>query len=216
MAGLGGAATSGWCCLASRRYARAICSRDAVRGTLRTAYGSNSVTTPEVYAATLAILSPVIMKRVENRKPVEPGDPDSTVQPAAADAAAVGTVPSAADAPIDGAQLDAVILRALRRFPNQTVDLAPLAEELGVESDRVQLAVEGLARRRMVVAPFIEPGAAGGATLTSVGLRWLIVREGGSPADTPAALLPAQERVRAEDEAARLPRAQVYGVTRRE
>ena len=156
------------------------------------------------------------MKRVENRKPVQPGDPDATVQPAAADAAAVATVPSAADAPIDGAQLDAAILRALRRFPNQTVDLAPMAEALGVESDRVQLAVEGLARRRMVVAPFIEPGAAGGATLTSIGLRWLIAREGGSPADTPTALSPAQERVRAEDEAARLPRAQVYGVTRRE
>jgi hypothetical protein len=202
--------------LASRRYARAISSRDAVRGTPRTAYGSNSVTTPEVYAATLAILSPVIMKRVENREPVEPGDPNSTIHPAAADAAAVATVPSAADAPIDGAQLYAASVRALLRFPNQTVHLAPMAEALGVKSDRVQLAVEGLARRRMVVAPFIEPGAAGGATLTSIGLRWLIAREGGSPADTPTALLPAQERVRAEDEAARLPRAQVYGVTRRE
>ena len=67
----------------------------------------------------------------------------------------------------------------------------------------------------MVVVPFIEPGSAGGATLTSLGLRWLIEREGGSPADKPAALKVAQERVRAEDEAARLPRAQVYGVSSR-
>ena len=157
----------------------------------------------------------MITKRT-TRKPVESGDPDSTVQPDAIDAAAVATVPSADVAPIDGAQLDAAILRFLRRYPNHTVDLAPLAEELSVEPDRVQLAVEALARRRMVVAPFIEPGAAGGATLTAVGLGWLIAREGGSPADTPTALKPADERVRAEDEAARLPRAQVYGITRRE
>ena len=124
-------------------------------------------------------------------------------------------MPSAADAPIDGAQLDAAILRFLRRFPNQTVDLAPLADELGLEPFRIQLAVEGLARRRMVVAPFIEPGTAGGATLTAVGLRWLIDREGGAPADRPTALQPARDRVRAEDEAARLPRAQVYGISRR-
>jgi hypothetical protein len=66
----------------------------------------------------------------------------------------------------------------------------------------------------MVVVPFIEPGTAGGATLTSVGNRWLLEREGGAPADTPVALEPATQRVRAEDEAARLPRAQVYGVNR--
>ena len=148
--------------------------------------------------------------------PIEPGDPASTVRPAAADAAAAATVPSAADAPIDGAQLDAAILRFLRRFPNRTVDLAPLADELGVDPTRIQLAVEALARRKMVIAPFIEPGTAGGATLTAVGLRWLIGREGGSPADTPTALMLAKERVRAEDEAARLPRAQVYGVTNRD
>ena len=124
-------------------------------------------------------------------------------------------MPSAADAPIDGAQLDAAILRFLRRFPNQTVDLAPLADELGLEPLRIQLAVEALAGRRMVVAPFIEPGTAGGATLTAVGLRWLIDREGGAPADRPTALQPARDRVRAEDEAARLPRAQVYGISRR-
>jgi hypothetical protein len=124
-------------------------------------------------------------------------------------------VPSASEAPIDGAQLDAAILRFLRRYPNETVDLAPLAQELGLEPFRVQLAVESLARRQMVVAPFIEPGSAGGATLTAVGLRWLIGREGGSPSDTPTALKPASDRVRAEDEAARLPRAQVYGISRR-
>jgi hypothetical protein len=45
-------------------------------------------------------------------------------------------------------------------------------------------------------------------------LRWLIAREGGSPADTPVALRPASQRVRAEDEAARLPRAEVYGISR--
>lgn len=126
----------------------------------------------------------------------------------------MSTVPAASEAPIDGAQLDAAILRALRARPNQTVDLLPLAEELGVDPFRVQLAVEELHRRRMVVAPFIEPGAAGGATLTSVGNRWLIEREGGSPADVPVALKPATQRIRPEDEAARLPRSQVYGVRR--
>ncbi|MGI8998656.1 MAG: hypothetical protein ACR2GO_02985 [Candidatus Limnocylindria bacterium] len=153
------------------------------------------------------------MKRV--KQAAEAGDPDSTVVPSGIDAAAVATVPPAGDAPIDVAQLDAAILRFLRRFPNQTVDLAPLADELRVEPARVQLAVEALARRRMVVTPFIEPGLAGGATLTAIGLRWLISREGGSPADTPTALQPADDHVRASDEAARLPRAQVYGVSRR-
>ncbi|MDQ4035145.1 MAG: hypothetical protein M3153_04370 [Chloroflexota bacterium] len=150
-------------------------------------------------------------KRARKAKPPEPADPSTTVEPAASDAAAV----SAAGAPTDGAQLDAAILRFVRRFPNQTVDLAPLADELGLEPFRIQLAVEALARRRMVVAPFIEPGRAGGATLTAVGLRWLIAREGGAPADQPIALQPARDRVRAEDEAARLPRAQVYGISRR-
>lgn len=126
----------------------------------------------------------------------------------------MATVPSAADAPIDDAQLDAAILRALRQRPNRTVDLLPLADELGVDPARVQLAIEDLGRRRMVVVPFIEPGTAGGATLTNVGLRWLIEREGGRPADTPVALKPASQRVRPEDEAARLPRSEVYGVSR--
>lgn len=151
----------------------------------------------------------MITKR--ERKPATQGDPGSTVIPAGASTA----VPAATEAPIDGAQLDATILRFLRRFPNQTVDLSPLADELKMDPYRLQLAVEDLGRRRMVVVPFIEPGSAGGATLTAVGLRWLIAREGGSPADKPIALKPAEDRVRAEDEAARLPRAQVYGVQRR-
>ena len=150
------------------------------------------------------------MKRA--KKPAEVGDPGSTVEPSAASAAAVATVPSATDAPIDGAQLDAAILRFLRRFPNETVDLQPLADELGVEPSRIQLAVEALGRRRMIVVPFIEPGAAGGATLTAVGLRWLIEREGGTPSDKPTALQPAKKHVRPSDEAARLPRAEVYGL----
>jgi hypothetical protein len=167
-----------------------------------------------VYAPSLVILSLVITKRARKARPAEQADPGSTVEPRSDEAAAVATVPPSSDAPIDGAQLDAAILRILRRFPNRTVDLAPLADELGLEPFRIQLAVEALARRRMVVAPFIEPGTAGGATLTAVGLRWLIGREGGTPADRPVALKPASDRVRAEDEAARLPRAQVYGVSR--
>jgi hypothetical protein len=150
----------------------------------------------------------MITKRA--RKPAEKGDPGSTVAPKAS----AVSVPAATDAPIDDAQLDAAILRFIRQYPNRTVELLPLADELGVDPYRLQLAVEDLGRRRMVVVPFIEPGSAGGATLTSVGLRWLLEREGGTPADKPAALQPATERVRAEDEAARLPRAQVYGVSR--
>lgn len=144
-------------------------------------------------------------------QPVETGDPASTDTPAVDEAAALATIPPATDAPIDRAQLDAAILRSLRKRPNSTVDLQPLANELGLDPYQLQLAIEDLGRRRMVVVPFIEPGTAGGATLTAVGLRWLIGREGGSPADNPVALQPAEERVRAEDEAARLPRAQVYG-----
>ena len=133
----------------------------------------------------------MITKRA--KRPAQPGDPSSTVKPSAADAAALATVPSATEAPIDGAQLDAAILRFLRRFPNETVDLTPLAEELGVDPYRVQLAVESLAQRRMVVVPFIEPGTAGGATLTAVGLRWLIEREGGMPSDIPDRAAAGQE-----------------------
>jgi hypothetical protein len=145
-------------------------------------------------------------------KPAQPGDPASTVRPRRKAAAKSATVPSATEAPVDGVQLDAAILRFLRRYPNQTVDLTPLAAELQVDPYRVQLAVEDLGRRRMVVVPFIEPGTSGGATLTQVGLKWLLEREGGKPADKPAALVVAREHVRAGDEAARLPRSQVYGL----
>jgi hypothetical protein len=165
-----------------------------------------------VYVA-LAILSLVITKR-SRKEPVAPADPSTTVAPDADATAAAATLPPASEVPIDGAQLDAAILRALRLKPNQTVDLMPLADELKVDPYRLQLAIETLGRRRMVVVPFIEPGTAGGATLTAVGLRWLIEREGGSPADKPVALKPAKKHVRPEDEAARLPRAQVYGVNR--
>ncbi len=145
-------------------------------------------------------------------KPAQPGDPGSTVRPGRKAAAKTATVPPATEAPIDGAQLDAAILRFLRKYPNQTVDLTPLAAELGVDPYRLQLSVEDLGRRRMVVVPFIEPGTAGGATLTQVGLKWLLEREGGKPTDKPEALKLAREHVRAGDEAARLPRAQVYGL----
>lgn len=113
-----------------------------------------------------------------------------------------------------GADLDAAILRYLRATPNRVVDLGPLAETLGIPPFAVQLAAERLAGRRMVVLPFVEPGTAGGAELAEAGLRWLIAREGGKPKDTPAAFQPATGRVRAEAEAARLPRAQVYGMRR--
>ncbi len=121
-------------------------------------------------------------------------------------------VPAATEAPISDDQLAAAVLRLLRRFPNQTVELSPLANELAVDPYRLQLLVERLGQQGMVVVPFIEPGTAGGATLTQKGLRWLIAREGGKPADVPTAFKPAREPVRAADEAARLPRAQVYGV----
>lgn len=117
-------------------------------------------------------------------------------------------------APPSGEDLDARILRFLRSKPNAAVDLSPLATDLKVDPVELQLAVERLHRRRMVVAPFIEPGRAGGAELTEVGLRWLIAREGGKPKDTPLAFQPAKGPVRIQEEAARLPRAQVYGVRR--
>jgi hypothetical protein len=119
-------------------------------------------------------------------------------------------------APPTGDELDAAILRELRRHPNDYVDLSPLAEELGADPVKLQLAVERLALRRMVVVPFIEPGRGGGAILAEAGLRWLIEREGGKPKDKPVAFQLAKDHVRAGDEAARLPRAQVYGVRRQE
>jgi hypothetical protein len=114
-----------------------------------------------------------------------------------------------------GDELTAAILRHLRRAPNQEMALDALAAELGVEPQVLQLAVERLHRRRLLIAPFVEPGQAGGAQLTQVGLAWLIAHEGGTPRDVPVALRPASGRVRAEDEAARLPRAEVYGIRTR-
>lgn len=153
-------------------------------------------------------------KPVRRRRARDLADASTAVTPGRRDAAATATVPAATESPVADDQLDAAILRLLRRHPNRTVDLSPLAEELKVDPIRVQLAVERLGKRRMVVVPFIEPGTAGGATLTAKGLRWLIDREGGKPADVPEAFKPASQRVRAGDEAARLPRAQVYGVRR--
>lgn len=111
-----------------------------------------------------------------------------------------------------GDDLTAAILRYLRLVPNEERPLDPLAGELDIDPEALQLAVERLHRRRFLIAPFVEPGRAGGAKLTAVGLRWLIDREGGKPRDKPIAIQPARKRVRSEDEAARLPRAQVYGV----
>lgn len=111
-----------------------------------------------------------------------------------------------------GDALTAAVLRHLRRAPNQEMALDRLAAELEIEPQALQLAVERLHRRRLLIAPFVEPGEAGGAILTEAGLAWLIAQEGGRPRDVPVALQPATARVRAEDEAARLPRAQVYGI----
>jgi hypothetical protein len=116
--------------------------------------------------------------------------------------------------PVPHDELYARILRTLRRSPNQVVELTPLAEELQMAPAAVQVELERLARRGFVVLPFIEPGAAGGAELAQSGLEWLIAHEGGRPKDVPVALQPAKGRVRAENEAARLPRAKVYGVGR--
>lgn len=110
--------------------------------------------------------------------------------------------------------MTAAILRFLRREPNSELDLGPLAAELQVEPVAVQLAVERLHRRGLLIAPFVEPGRAGGAILTEAGNRWLIAHEGGRPREVPVALRPASAHVRTADEAARLPRAQVYGMRR--
>jgi hypothetical protein len=119
----------------------------------------------------------------------------------------------AADAthPLPHEELYARILRNLRRFPNRALDLTPLAEELGMEPTALQVEVERLGRRGLLTLPFIEPGLGGGAELTQKGAAWLIAHEGGRPKDVPTALKMATGRVRAEDEAARLPRAEVYG-----
>jgi hypothetical protein len=116
--------------------------------------------------------------------------------------------------PLPHDELYARILRVLRRAPNGVVELTPLAEELKMPPEAVQIELERMGRRGMVVLPFIEPGKAGGAELAQPGLEWLVAQEGGRPKDVPVALKPAKARVRAEDEAARLPRAKVYGVGR--
>lgn len=127
-------------------------------------------------------------------------------------ATATGTATgSTTPSPAADEALVIAILRLLRQTPNEAIDLGPVASELGVDPYAVQLVVERLHRRGLVIAPFIEPGSAGGAELTEKGLRWLLEREGGKPQEPPVALRPATDRVRAEDEAARLPRAQVYG-----
>ena len=140
--------------------------------------------------------------------------PKKTVPKTAAKKAAPKKSAAKKAGPPHGEELDAAILRYLRRFPNRVVDLAPLAAELSIDPFSMQLAVERLHRRRMVVAPFIEPGTAGGAELAQGGLDWLIAREGGKPRDTPVAYQLATGHVRIQEEAARLPRAQVYGVRR--
>ncbi len=124
------------------------------------------------------------------------------------------TAPARKKGPPSGKDLDAAILRFLRATPNRAVELAPLAADLGVDPVAMQLAVERLHQRRVVVAPFIEPGRAGGAELTEVGLRWLIAREGGKPKDVPVAFQPSKSPIRVQEEARRLPRAEVYGVKR--
>jgi hypothetical protein len=116
--------------------------------------------------------------------------------------------------PLPHDELYARILRALRRAPNRVVELTPLAQELGMDPYALQVELERLGRRGFVVLPFIEPGLGGGAELAQQGLAWLIEFEGGKPKDVPVALKPAKDRVRAQDEAARLPRAEVYGAGR--
>jgi hypothetical protein len=113
--------------------------------------------------------------------------------------------------PLPHDELYAQILRALRRAPNQVVELTSLAAGLGMEPQALQVELERLGRRGFVVLPFIEPGLGGGAELAQKGLEWLIGFEGGKPKDVPVAFQPAKDHVRAKDEAARLPRAEVYG-----
>ena len=151
--------------------------------------------------------------RPRRARPVKDADPDSTRHPTQAEAAEA-VAPGRSDRGPSGDELQAAILRYLRRWPNETVDLLPLANELGVPPEEVQLTAERLHRMRLLVAPFIVPGRAGGGTLTEEGLRWLIEREGGKPTEVPVAFQKADRPVRAADEAARLPRAQVYGVRR--
>jgi hypothetical protein len=161
------------------------------------------VTTAKPIEDTSNLASPVSSRATPHRSPRKRAAPKATARKG----------PRKAGPPA-GEDLDVAILRFLRPTPNRAVDLAPLAADLGVQPVAIQLAVERLHARRMVVAPFIEPGRAGGAELTNVGLQWLIAREGGKPKDVPVAFKPAKGRIRAQDEAARLPRAEVYGVKR--
>jgi hypothetical protein len=147
------------------------------------------------------------------RRAVEPADPDTTITPAPREATGVSPAVSPPGGPT-GDDLTELVLRFVRRFPNQTINLTPLADELGMEPFALQLHAEHMARRRLIVIPFVEPGTAGGATLTERGLRWLLAREGGKPRDIPTAFKKAEAHVRTADDAARLPRVQVYGVRR--
>lgn len=141
---------------------------------------------------------------------------DVTATPTRKDARIVADDAEAQAGPLTGDELDAAILRFLRFSPNATnspngmIRLAPLADRLGVDPFVVQLTVERLADRGLVNVPFIEPGPAGGAELTQRGLQWLIRHEGGTPKDVPIAYQPASAPVRTPDEAARLPRSEVY------
>jgi hypothetical protein len=119
--------------------------------------------------------------------------------------------PTDSSHPLPHDELYARILRYVRRFPNRAIDLTPLAAELGMPPFALQVEVERLGQRGLLNLPFIEPGTGGGAELTQKGAAWLIAHEGGRPKDVPTALKIATGRVRAEEEAARLPRAEVYG-----
>ena len=68
-----------------------------------------------------------------------------------------------------------------------------------------------MARRGLVVLPFIEPGAAGGAELAQKGLDWLIAHEGGTSEGRSGRVQAGERPCARKDEAARLPRADVYG-----
>jgi hypothetical protein len=149
--------------------------------------------------------------RRRRRQPEQIGNPEITVTPSRQEAAVVADAATSAPGRLSGNELDAAILRFLRAWPNGSVNLASLADELGIEPFDLQLTLERLARRRLLLVPFIEPSSAGGAELTEKGLRWLIRYEGGKPKDVPVAYRSASKPVRASDEAARLPRAEVYG-----
>jgi hypothetical protein len=144
-----------------------------------------------------------------------PAKPAARATPKPAAKPATRKKPSANPAhPLPHDELYARILRILRRSPNEVVELTPLAGELGMQPHALQLEVERLASRGFLVLPFIEPGAGGGAQLAQKGLEWLIAHEGGRPKDVPVALKRARKHVRPQDEATRLPRADVYGVGR--